>query len=116
MDRLLCARNIHGAGQVVLEDIERQPVNYRQLLLKSSVLSRLMARQTEEGEHVGLLLPNTNATVLSFLALQSIARVPAMLNYTAGYKGLLSAVETAEIKTVLTVSSRLTKNTSCTRS
>ena len=102
MDKLLCARKIHGASQVVLEDIERQPVNYRQLLLKSSVLSRLMAKQTGEGERVGLLLPNTNATILSFLALQSIARVPAMLNYTAGYKGLLSAVETAEIKTVYT--------------
>ena len=102
MDKLLCARDIHGAGQVVLEDIERQPVNYRHLLLKSSILSRLMAKQTEANEIVALLLPNTNVTVISFLALQSIARVPAMLNYTAGYKGILSAIETAQIKTVYT--------------
>ena len=102
MERLLRARAVHGAGKVVLEDIERQPVNYRQLIMKSSVLSRLMARQTQVGETVGLLLPNANATVFSFLALQSIGRVPAMLNYTAGYKGLLSALETAEIKTVYT--------------
>jgi len=102
MDKLLSAKSIHGSGQVILEDIERQPVNYRQLLLKSSVLSRLMTQQTQENERVGLLLPNTNATVLSFIALQSIARVPAMLNYTVGYKGLLSAIETAQIKTVYT--------------
>ncbi len=102
MDKLLNARDIHGAGQVVLEDVERQPLNYRNVLLKSSVLSRLMAKQTQERDVVGLLLPNTNATVLSFFALQSIARVPAMLNYTAGYKGLLSAIETAQIKTVYT--------------
>ncbi|MDX2506037.1 MAG: AMP-binding protein [Gammaproteobacteria bacterium] len=102
MDKLLCACTIHGAGQIVLEDIERQPMNYRHLLLKSSILSRLMAKQTGANERVGLLLPNTNATVLSFLALQSIARVPAMLNYTVGYKGLLSAIETAQIKTVYT--------------
>ncbi|MCU7801340.1 MAG: AMP-binding protein, partial [gamma proteobacterium symbiont of Lucinoma myriamae] len=102
MDKLLIAGDIHGGGQIVLEDIERQPLNYRQVLLKSSVLSRLMAGHSQRNDIVGLLLPNTNATVLSFLALQSLARVPAMLNYTAGYKGLLSAIETAQIKTVYT--------------
>ena len=102
MDKLLNARDIHGAGQVILEDVERQPLDYRKVLLKSSILSRLMAEQTQANEIVGLLLPNTNATVLSFFALQSIARVPAMLNYTAGYKGLLSAIETAQIKTIYT--------------
>ncbi len=102
MDKLLNASELHGMGQVVLEDIERQPLDYRKVILRSSVLSRLMAKQTQKNEIAGLLLPNTNATVLSFFALQSIARVPAMLNYTAGYKGLLSAIETAQIKTVYT--------------
>ncbi len=102
MDKLLQSCSIHGMKQVVLEDIERQEVSYRQLLLKSSVLSRLMAKRTQSKEVVGLLLPNSNNTVLSFFALQSIQRIPAMLNYTAGYKGLLSALETAKIKTVYT--------------
>jgi len=39
MDKLLNARDIHGSSQVVLEDVERQPLDYRRLLLKSSVLS-----------------------------------------------------------------------------
>ena len=102
MDKLLTARDIHGSGQVVLEDVERQPLNYRQILLKSSVLSRLMSRDSQINDPVGLLLPNANTTVLSFFALQSIARIPAMLNYTMGYKGLLSSIETAQIKTVYT--------------
>ncbi len=102
MDKLLHARSIHGAGQVILEDVQREPLDYRKLILKCSVLSRLMAQQTQSNEVVGLLLPNTNATVLSFFALQSIARIPAMLNYTAGFKGLLSALETAQIKNVYT--------------
>lgn len=102
MDKLLNACELHGAGQVVLEDIERQPLDYRKVILRSSVLSRLMAKQTKINEIAGLLLPNTNATVLSFFALQSIARIPAMLNYSTGYKGLLSAIETAQIKTVYT--------------
>ncbi len=102
MDKLLEARNIHGAGQEVLEDIERCPLNYRQLLLKISVLSQRMKKESSKGEAIGLLLPNSNATVLGFLALQSIGRVPAMLNYTVGYKGLLSALETAQINTLYT--------------
>ncbi len=102
MDKLLEARTIHGAGQEILEDVERSPLNYRQLLVKSSILSQLMKNNTSKGEAVGLLLPNTNATVLSFLALESIGRVPAMLNYTVGYKGVLSALETAQINTVYT--------------
>ena len=102
MDKLLSARKIHGASKQVLEDIERKPLNYRKMMLKTSVLSRLMTPDTQEGDVVGLLLPNTAVTVLSFFALQSIARTPAMLNYTAGYKGLLSAIEASKIKTVFT--------------
>ncbi|MCK5662242.1 MAG: AMP-binding protein [Thiotrichaceae bacterium] len=102
MDKLLSARKIHGAGKQVLEDIERKPLNYRKMMLKTSILSRLMIPHTQEKDVVGLLLPNTAATVLSFFALQSIARTPAMLNYTAGYKGLLSAIEASKIKTVFT--------------
>lgn len=102
MDKVLEAKKIHGATQEVLEDVERRPLNYRQLLVKTSVLSQLMKPDTIKGEAVGLLLPNTNATVISFLALQSIGRIPAMLNYTVGYKGIISALETAQIKAVYT--------------
>jgi len=102
MDKLLKARDIHGAGQVVLEDVERKPLNYRQIFLKISILSELMSRHTKSNDVVGLLLPNSNTTIVSFFALQSIVRTPAMLNYTAGSKGLLSALETAQIKTVFT--------------
>ena len=102
MDKLLEARTIHGAGKDVLEDVERSPLNYRKLLVKTSILSQLMKKESDTGDAVGLLLPNTNATVLSFLALESIGRVPAMLNYTVGYKGVLSALETAQINTVYT--------------
>lgn len=102
MDKVLEAKKIHGTAQEVLEDVERRPLNYRQLLVKTSVLSQLMKPDTIKGEAVGLLLPNTNATVISFLALQSIGRIPAMLNYTVGYKGIISALETAQIKAVYT--------------
>jgi acyl-[acyl-carrier-protein]-phospholipid O-acyltransferase/long-chain-fatty-acid--[acyl-carrier-protein] ligase len=40
--------------------------------------------------------------VVSYLALQFLDRVPAMLNYSAGVQILISACETAQIKTVYT--------------
>ncbi len=100
MDKLLNARDIHGAEQVVLDDINRQPLSYRQILLQSSLLSQMMCKQTNTHEVVGLLLPNASITMLSFFALQSIVRVPAMLNYATGNSLLLSALQTAQISTV----------------
>ncbi|WP_420885702.1 hypothetical protein [Candidatus Reidiella endopervernicosa] len=75
---------------------------------------RLRARKklskfSKRGERVGLLLPNANATVVSLLGLQSHARIPAMLNYTAGLKGLRGACETAQINTVITSRSFIEK-------
>ena len=51
---------------------------------KVRVLGRKFEAFTARGEHVGVLLPNANAVALTFFALQSIGRVPAMLNYTGG--------------------------------
>jgi acyl-[acyl-carrier-protein]-phospholipid O-acyltransferase/long-chain-fatty-acid--[acyl-carrier-protein] ligase len=55
-----------------------------------------------QGEAIGVLLPNVNAVVASFFALQLIGRVPAMLNYTAGLTNLQAACQAAEIRTIIT--------------
>ncbi|MEN8214257.1 MAG: acyl-[ACP]--phospholipid O-acyltransferase [Pseudomonadota bacterium] len=97
---LIDARDIHGASHTVLEDIKREPVSYRKLLIGSFVLGRAMARETTAAEHVGLLLPNTVAAVTAFFGLQAFGRVPAMLNFSTGSHNLLSGCSTAEIRTV----------------
>jgi acyl-[acyl-carrier-protein]-phospholipid O-acyltransferase / long-chain-fatty-acid--[acyl-carrier-protein] ligase len=61
-----------------------------------------MAQRTRRGEIVGLMLPSAAGAAVSFFALQAFGRVPAMLNFTAGSANLLSACETAEIRTVYT--------------
>jgi acyl-[acyl-carrier-protein]-phospholipid O-acyltransferase/long-chain-fatty-acid--[acyl-carrier-protein] ligase len=61
-----------------------------------------LAGLAEEGEAVGVLLPSAIACVVVFFGLNSRGRIPAMLNYTAGANGLLSACATAEINTVVT--------------
>ncbi len=100
--RLLDARKIHGGGQVVVEDVERRPLGYDALLTRALLLGDLLAQRSRRGEAVGVMLPNTTAAVVTFWGLQAHGRVAAMLNYTAGPAGLVSAVKVARISTVVT--------------
>lgn len=101
-DALLDAREIHGASKIVVEDVKRQPMTIGRLVIGSVALGRPLSDMTTQGEVVGLLLPNVNATVASFFALQANGRVPAMLNYTAGLANLRSACRTGGIRLVVT--------------
>lgn len=96
----LQACSTYGWNKVVLEDFNREPLSYRKMLSRIFIISRRLRGDTEAGEHIGLLLPNANATVICFLALQHLGRIPAMLNYTAGIQALIAACATGQIKTV----------------
>lgn len=97
---LLDAKKIHGKKHIVCEDINRKPLNFKQLLLKICVLGRVIAKTTKTRENVGLLLPNSNAALVSFFALQAYQRIPTMLNFTAGEKSILLACQAAALKQV----------------
>lgn len=99
---LLNASNFFNKNRKVLEDASRDTLSYKQLILRSILLSRLIKKQTLPGEHVGILLPNVNALPAFFFALQFIGRIPAMLNFSAGALAVNRACETAQIKTIYT--------------
>jgi len=101
-DGLIQARNTHGGGHLIAEDIERHPMSYRNLITRCFILGRQLARSTCKGENTGLLLPNAVSTVVAFFGLHAYGRVPAMLNFSAGRQNLVSACRTAQIKTVFT--------------
>jgi acyl-[acyl-carrier-protein]-phospholipid O-acyltransferase/long-chain-fatty-acid--[acyl-carrier-protein] ligase len=96
------ASDKYGQNLIVLEDTSNTQLTYKQLFIRSMVLARIMERQTSTGENVGLMLPNVNAMAVSFLALQYLGRVPAMLNFSAGSQNIIKACETAKLKTVYT--------------
>ncbi|CCQ91430.1 AMP-dependent synthetase and ligase [Nitrospina gracilis 3/211] len=101
-EALLEACFAHGGGHAVAEDIERKPINYRQLILRSFILGRHIAKGTEPGEYVGVLLPNANGALVTFFGLQAFGRIPAMLNFSVGTKNMLASCDAAKIKTVYT--------------
>jgi len=96
------AARLHGMGREILEDINREPMTYRQLIMKSAVLAELLKTRTSHRERVGVLLPNACGHVVTLLALMQIGRVPAIMNFSAGPRALREACETGEMVTVLT--------------
>ncbi len=101
-EALIDARAAHGGNHMILEDTERQPLNYRRLLTGCWALGNKLQRQTAKGEYVGVLLPNVVGVVATFFGLQAIGRVPAMLNFSAGTASLKAALDAANIKLILT--------------
>jgi acyl-[acyl-carrier-protein]-phospholipid O-acyltransferase/long-chain-fatty-acid--[acyl-carrier-protein] ligase len=101
-EALLDAADIHGHKAPVAEDIKREPMTYSRLITGTQALGRALAKDTRQGEAIGVLLPNVNTVVATFFALQATGRVPAMLNYTAGLANLRAACAAAEIRTIVT--------------
>lgn len=99
---LVEARKTHGGKHLIVEDTDRNPLSYNRLLLSSLVLGRRIAKDTTRDKPVGVLLPNSLGGAVTFFALQAYGRTPAMLNFSTGIKNMLSALETAQVKTVLT--------------
>ncbi len=85
-----------------VEDINREPNSYKDIIIKAFVLGRFFKKRTQPGEHVALLLPNAIATLCTFFGLSAYERIPVMLNFSVGAKNMVSMCKTATCKLVIT--------------
>lgn len=99
---LIDARSIHGGKHTIAEDLERKPLSYNTLITQSIAVGNALEKITEAEENVGVFLPNSAKSLSIIFGLQLCGRVPAMLNYTTGSNGMVSACKTVQVKTVLT--------------
>ena len=97
----LDAISTYGRSTVLVEDMRQVEENYGELLKKSLALGRLAGKITQPHENVGVLMPNVTNTICLIFGLSAFARIPAMLNYTAGSAGIQNACTAAAIKNII---------------
>ncbi|MDI9276900.1 bifunctional acyl-ACP--phospholipid O-acyltransferase/long-chain-fatty-acid--ACP ligase [Pantoea sp. EABMAA-21] len=101
-EAFLNARQRYGLTKPCIKDINFKPDSYTGLLKKSLGVGRILERYSQQGEYVGLLLPNATVTAAAILGASLRGRIPAMLNYTAGVNGMRAALTASQVKTVFT--------------
>jgi len=99
---LLDAADIQGHGHSLVEDLKQIEYSYRDLIKMALALGRLVARESQPGEKVGLLVPNLAPTLGLIFGLSAQGRTAAMLNYTAGVEGMQAAVTAAQVRCIVT--------------
>ncbi|MFT5425615.1 MAG: acyl-[acyl-carrier-protein]-phospholipid O-acyltransferase [Gammaproteobacteria bacterium] len=99
---MLSAANRYGKNTLIAEDINREPVSYKQLITKAMIVGGIIRQETEANEHLGIMMPNVIGTLVTFLAIQYSTRVPAMINFTSGTQAVIRACNTGKIKTIYT--------------
>ena len=76
------------------------------MLAQSIIISRklrmVLADRGDDGQFVGVLLPNKAVSVAVLLGVMFADRTPAILNYTAGDAVMQSMYDRAKLKTVIT--------------
>ena len=102
LEALVLARKTRDTGRTAVEDPLGTKLSYKKLITSAQVLGAKITPLAPVGAAIGVLLPNTASVAVTFFALQSIGRVAAMLNFTAGPANVASACKAAKVDVVLT--------------
>lgn len=89
-------------GHEVLRDVT-SGLTYRRLLVGARLLrDRFKGVLGPGSQPIGVLLPNVNATPVALLALWSLGRTPAMLNFSTGPAMMLASANLARLRVIVT--------------
>jgi acyl-[acyl-carrier-protein]-phospholipid O-acyltransferase/long-chain-fatty-acid--[acyl-carrier-protein] ligase len=78
-------------------------LTYRRLLVGALLLRDQLRLALDPGNQaVGVVLPNANATPVALLALWSLGRTPAILNFSTGPAAMLACARLAGLKEIVT--------------
>ncbi len=98
---LALASKKHSSLGNIIEDITGTELSYRGLLTKVFALATIISKVSSGEGRIGIMLPNTCAAVITFFACHLLGRQTCMLNYTAGSRGINSAIQFAKIEMVI---------------
>ncbi len=96
------AKATRDTGRVIIEDPMGTKLKFGKLITSAQVLGAKLTQYAPVGAAVGVMLPNSAGVAVTFFALQSIGRVPAMINFTAGAANVAAACKAAKVEVILT--------------
>jgi acyl-[acyl-carrier-protein]-phospholipid O-acyltransferase/long-chain-fatty-acid--[acyl-carrier-protein] ligase len=99
---LVEAKETRDSGKPAVEDPLGTKLSYGKLITAAQVLGSKLLPLAPEGAALGIMLPNSAGVAVTFFAVQTIGRVPAMLNFTAGAANIEAACLAANVGVVLT--------------
>ena len=99
---LVEARDTRATARPAVEDPMGTKLSYKRLVLGAQILGAKLSNEGKPGSSIGVLLPNSAGVAVTFFALQTIGRVPAMINFTAGAMNVIAACRAARVDVVLT--------------
>ncbi|MGB6288445.1 MAG: acyl-[ACP]--phospholipid O-acyltransferase, partial [Xanthobacteraceae bacterium] len=102
VEAVIEAAKLHGPAWPAIEDPVRGQMSYRRLLQATAILGHKLMPYALEGHALGVMLPTSNAAVITLLAVMSGGRVPALINFTAGAANVLAACRAAQVDTIVT--------------
>jgi acyl-[acyl-carrier-protein]-phospholipid O-acyltransferase / long-chain-fatty-acid--[acyl-carrier-protein] ligase len=100
--RLIKAATINGWFKTIVEDSSRKTLTYFQILYRSRIVAKAIEKSVKDVSCVGLIIPNSNANLISFFAISFLGLTPAMLNFCAGSTQLVAACKAGRITKILT--------------
>lgn len=98
---VLGAARVHGYGTTIVNDPRNNPLTYAKLITASYLIGSKINCLTKN-PNVGIMLPTSNAAVVSILGLMSCKKIPVMLNFTSGSFNIITACETAVLDHIIT--------------
>jgi len=102
--KVIETKNKIGGKRLAFIEPEGREISYTDVVRGAFALGSAFSRFTKRGENVGVLLPTSAGGLMTILGLHCDGRVAAMLNFTAGENALFSALETGDIKHIITSS------------
>jgi acyl-[acyl-carrier-protein]-phospholipid O-acyltransferase / long-chain-fatty-acid--[acyl-carrier-protein] ligase len=100
-EKLLEASSVFRVRKKILFDIDLKPMDYNHLILSSFALGRVIKRKANV-KTLGIMLPNSKASVVAFFACQAYGIIPALLNFTAGIASLRAMLAASNVKKIIT--------------
>ncbi|MEM1409531.1 MAG: AMP-binding protein, partial [Pseudomonadota bacterium] len=104
LGKVIDTKNRVGGSKIAFIEPEGREISYRDAVRGAFALGGAFNKFTKRGENVGFMLPTSAGGLITMLALHCDGRVAAMLNFTAGEKALFSALETGDIRHIITSS------------